>query len=330
MFRSYVWGLGLTGSLGREGDAGALLLESSYDINGTSNYFPSFDGIGNTVALVSAADGHPRAQYEYGPFGEIIRESDAVVGSNSIMWNGKYMDHETNMSYYGCRYLKDGRWINRDVINENGGVNLYEFANNNPIVNYDSLGQFGVDVSTAAKYPKFAALIQNARASLTYAGFQSIRRWGMVCPVNLTKSRNAINDVYTYGGGPVVSAVRPGTKLDDGDIMDPEDQARFAGPHSIVFSDFWIAAYEKGFVADGDAKINALLGHEVVHFMEFIYSHNNKALAKFTGYGSDGTLDKKTDNHPAANFEWDTYGKRAILSLSIPYNQIKDQLPPLR
>ena len=33
-----------------------------------------------------------------------------------------------------------GRWLNRDPIAENGGINLYQFAGNNPINKADSLG----------------------------------------------------------------------------------------------------------------------------------------------------------------------------------------------
>ncbi len=44
--------------------------------------------------------------------------------------------------YYGYRYYNPdlGRWINRDPIEERGGVNLYGFINNQPLASLDSLG----------------------------------------------------------------------------------------------------------------------------------------------------------------------------------------------
>ncbi len=38
-----------------------------------STHYACYDGNGNVMALVSAANGQPSAQYEYGPFGEVIR-----------------------------------------------------------------------------------------------------------------------------------------------------------------------------------------------------------------------------------------------------------------
>ncbi|WP_343028759.1 RHS repeat-associated core domain-containing protein, partial [Akkermansia muciniphila] len=45
--------------------------------------------------------------------------------------------------YYNYRYYnpKDGRWINRDPIAEEGGWDLYGFVDNNPIDNFDIHGR---------------------------------------------------------------------------------------------------------------------------------------------------------------------------------------------
>ena len=47
-------------------------------------------------------------------------------------------------SYYGFRYYnpETGRWSNRDPIEEGGGVNLYGFALNDSINNFDTDGRF--------------------------------------------------------------------------------------------------------------------------------------------------------------------------------------------
>jgi RHS repeat-associated protein len=44
--------------------------------------------------------------------------------------------------YYGYRYYhpQTGRWINRDPIEESGGLNLYGFVGNSPIIRIDILG----------------------------------------------------------------------------------------------------------------------------------------------------------------------------------------------
>jgi RHS repeat-associated protein len=48
--------------------------------------------------------------------------------------------------YYGYRYYppQTGRWINRDPIEEKGGINLYGFLYNNGIKDIDKLGNGAV------------------------------------------------------------------------------------------------------------------------------------------------------------------------------------------
>ena len=52
---------------------------------------------------------------------------------------------ETGLYYYGYRYYdpETGRWLNRDPIEESGGVNLYGFTINSAIDHFDVLGLKG-------------------------------------------------------------------------------------------------------------------------------------------------------------------------------------------
>ncbi len=54
----------------------------------------------------------------------------------------KFFDHETGLYYYGRRFYDPiwGRWINRDPIEEQGGLNLYVFVANNPVNAWDVFG----------------------------------------------------------------------------------------------------------------------------------------------------------------------------------------------
>ena len=138
LIRSYVWGTDLSGSQQGAGGVGGLL-EVSY--SGT-NCFPAFDGNGNVMALVNAADGTISANYEYGPFGELIRATGPMAKANPFRFSTKYQDNENDMTYYGYRFYNpsDGRWLNRDLIEEKGGVNLYEFVSDSPVNAVDFLG----------------------------------------------------------------------------------------------------------------------------------------------------------------------------------------------
>src|SRR5208337_3271102 len=90
LYNTYVWGLDLSGSLHgspREmgsyltGGAGGVggLLETSYHGSSTTNCFAPYDGNGNVMALVNAANGTIAAGYDYGPFGEVIRATGPMA-----------------------------------------------------------------------------------------------------------------------------------------------------------------------------------------------------------------------------------------------------------
>jgi len=50
----------------------------------------------------------------------------------------------SGVRYYGYRYYNTGlgRWVNRDPIGENGGMNLYGMVGSNPVSGIDSLGLY--------------------------------------------------------------------------------------------------------------------------------------------------------------------------------------------
>lgn len=139
--RSFTWGLDVTGGTLTAGGVGALLQIHDHDLNKT--FFPAFDANGNITALVNAGDGTVEASYEYSPFGEVLRATGAYAAANPFRFSTKWQDDESGLLYYGFRYYnaRDGRFINRDLIEEAGGVNLYGFCGNDGVNRWDYLGQ---------------------------------------------------------------------------------------------------------------------------------------------------------------------------------------------
>ena len=82
-----------------------------------------------------------RARYEYAPFGSLLTAEEDMAQENKFRFSCEYADDELGLVYYNYRHLNpaDGRWINRDPIQEQGGWNLYGFVNNS-IVYFDLLG----------------------------------------------------------------------------------------------------------------------------------------------------------------------------------------------
>ena len=78
VIQSYLWGVDLSGSLQGTGGVGGLLA-----INDSTQgvHFAAFDGNGNVSALVKP-DGTTSANYEYSPFGELIRATGPMAKLN--------------------------------------------------------------------------------------------------------------------------------------------------------------------------------------------------------------------------------------------------------
>ena len=106
-------------------------------------YFVSVEVNWNVMGLVNAANGNISAKYEYGPFGEVFCSVGDMAKVNPFQFSTKYTDTETDLVYYGYRYYSPalGRWMSRDPIEEQGGLNLYGFVNNDPVNNFDLDGK---------------------------------------------------------------------------------------------------------------------------------------------------------------------------------------------
>ncbi len=136
--RRYQWGLDLSGSLQGAGGVGGLLA-----IQISNLYYPLYDGNGNVTEYLNAA-GTAAASFMYDAYGNTIRDTD-TAGNFDIRFSTKRRDAESGLYYYGYRYYDPvtGRWLNRDPIEEDGGVNLYGFVENDPIDWVDVLGLEG-------------------------------------------------------------------------------------------------------------------------------------------------------------------------------------------
>lgn len=135
--KSYTWGMDLSGSMQGAGGVGGLLAVN----DGTASYYPTYDGNGNVSEYLDSA-GATVAHYEYDAFGNTIVSTGSKVADFAHRFSTKPHDAETGLYYYGYRYYDPvtGRWPSRDPIEEEGGLNLYGFVENNPTSRLDVLG----------------------------------------------------------------------------------------------------------------------------------------------------------------------------------------------
>ena len=117
------------------------------------NLFYAFDGNKNVsdvfYRLTSNGIG---AHYDYAPFGAVTRtHSDSsasfdIVSLNPFRFSSEYYDSELDLVYYNYRHYSPllGRFLSRDPIAEQGGLNLYAFVGNDPNDFIDIKGEFSV------------------------------------------------------------------------------------------------------------------------------------------------------------------------------------------
>ena len=96
--------------------------------------------ITKNVCEVFGPAGYIRTSYSYAPFGAVSASGDVT---QPFQWSSEHYDSETALVYYNFRHYSPdlGRWLSRDPIEEQGGVNLYAFTSNAPIVQIDILGE---------------------------------------------------------------------------------------------------------------------------------------------------------------------------------------------
>ena len=117
------------------------------------NLFYAFDGNKNVsdvfYRMTSNGIG---AHYDYAPFGTTTRthrDSSAsfdIVALNPFRFSSEYYDSELDLVYYNYRHYSPslGRFLSRDPIEEQGGLNLYVFVGGgNTLQQVDVLGLFG-------------------------------------------------------------------------------------------------------------------------------------------------------------------------------------------
>ena len=138
LVRSYLWDPS-------EPEATRVLAMTRWEANGTQvkeHLYCMHDAMKNVTSLFGEARGR-RALYEYRPYGGLVTSEGNMAQENKFRFSCEYMDDELGLIYYNYRHLnpRDGRWISRDPIAEQGGWNLFAFVNNNGIINFDYLGK---------------------------------------------------------------------------------------------------------------------------------------------------------------------------------------------
>jgi len=121
----------------RDGNIGGVLSRTT----DSATFYYHYDGNGNVVSLTDSSE-NVVATYEYDAYGNLTDMSGSQAADNPIRFSTKYFDSDTGYYDFGFRSYDPvtGRWLNRDPIGEDGGINLYVFVGNGPGNSWDEYG----------------------------------------------------------------------------------------------------------------------------------------------------------------------------------------------
>jgi RHS repeat-associated protein len=106
---------------------------------GTLLYYGT-DHLGSIRDVMAAQNGAKVASYDYDPYGNPIATSGRI--SVDFRYAGMFYHQQSGLYLTNFRAYdpKTGRWLSRDPIKEEGGLNLYSYAGRNPISYIDPTG----------------------------------------------------------------------------------------------------------------------------------------------------------------------------------------------
>lgn len=146
--RKYYYGLDLLGGLyGTAGTGGLRMME----IDGALCYVFN-NQVGSLENLYSAAGGAQNsssqvlgsllAEYTYSAYGDVLMKSEELADKNNVTYSTRYSEGNTGLIYYTYRHYAPRlhKWINKDPIAEQGGINLYQILGNDTVGNWDNFG----------------------------------------------------------------------------------------------------------------------------------------------------------------------------------------------
>ena len=127
LLRSYTWGAGVDN----------LLAVTLYSATETNTLYAVTDPLGTVHALVGT-NGVPAVTYAYDSWGNLlsVNGDETLAAPLRFTWQGREYSHATGLYNFRARWYDPaaGRWLSKDPIGLEGGLNLYEAFENIPDV----------------------------------------------------------------------------------------------------------------------------------------------------------------------------------------------------
>jgi RHS repeat-associated protein len=116
------------------------LPEGEFTVTGATKLICMPDQLGSVRDVIDATTGTRVKSYDYTAYGKTARNNG--TGDTDYRYAGLWYHPQStlNLAKFRAQDPATGRWINRDPIREKGGLNLYGYVKQNPIVGIDIYG----------------------------------------------------------------------------------------------------------------------------------------------------------------------------------------------
>ncbi len=182
--------------------------KATANANEKFRYFYHTDHLGSS-SYITDASGEVYQHFEYFPFGETFYEARADHHRTPYLFNGKELDKETGLYYYGARYYdpRISMWYGVDPLAEKYiSLSPYIFVGNNPIIIKDENGRdWTIEVVQNGKNTEVKITVDAAvfNASGSYINTQMVAdALKNQVETSFSKTLPVVNEKNHLNGGP--------------------------------------------------------------------------------------------------------------------------------
>jgi len=140
-------------------------------------YYFTQDGLGS-VRTLSDNSGTIKNKYDYSAFGEKYAPNTVEAVENRYTYTGRDRNPVSSTMYYRWRVYSAGvgRFVSRDPIGYEGGINVYSYVGSSPMLYRDPFGE--IQRSTADQHGSFGrAKIHHARQTTKKKTSYIVKFW---------------------------------------------------------------------------------------------------------------------------------------------------------
>ncbi|EDP59511.1 RHS repeat-associated core domain-containing protein [Vibrio sp. AND4] len=208
--QEYAWDKSAPGGIG-----GLLVAKTSSDI-----YTYVYNHLGHVQKVLNAS-GQVVESYQYTPYGQV---EGGDFSQQPFGYSTKRSDFASGLVYFGYRFYSpyQRRWLNRDPLQEQGGINLYAYVNGDPLgyVDPDGRNPILIGIGVGAINGAIGAWVQGGDSDDILVGAYTGAFGGLLSVINPVLGAmvsNAAGQIYVLDRkGRPISCVNLGSVLGAG------------------------------------------------------------------------------------------------------------------